>query len=734
MNTTTFFTATGQPVLLGKRIGKGGEGEVYALASRSDVAAKIYTVSELASRQAKIEAMVASGLAASSPLISFPLDLLRNGRGAFAGFTMRLVARHQPLHELYSPGARKAAFPKADYRFLVRTAVNTSRAIGAANRAGCVIGDINHSGILVSEKATVALIDADSFQITSDNAQYLCRVGVPEYTPPELQGQNLNLLRTPNHDAFGLAVVCFQLLFMGRHPFAGRFAHGDIPFERAIKEHRFAYTRTRNVEMLPPPGVPTLADFPPALGQAFEQAFGPSGQQRRPDAGQWVALLEELERGLRICSANPLHRYPQEAPSCPWCRMELTLGAQLFLPPRIAATTQAANPAASTGNWRAIWQKIDAIAPPGPAPSTPPLPLLYPSPSAEAQSVTASAWRQRISGAVLMLIAIALFIAAPQAFLLWLIMVGFGIYKFKKSGLSATEPIRRRAEDIEQRWADAIAQWRLQADGRAFHDMKATLERTKREIEALGDEEKQRRSNYEIQRRTDQLNRYLDKHQIRHTDIRYIGSARRALLASYGIETAADVSNNALAAVPGFGPVNSRPLLEWRKRIEGDFRFAIAHTQADIAAIQAIIAEIANKARTLTSRLAAGPTELARIVRETDAEQRTATGGLQLIHREREQARADLTFLHIPYPVAASPRSPSGGSTPRSSGATGSPPHRRTPTPHQSPPPSHASASTSCPHCGSPMVLRTVRRGRGAGRHFYGCPRYPRCTGTRPYP
>lgn len=38
----------------------------------------------------------------------------------------------------------------------------------------------------------------------------------------------------------------------------------------------------------------------------------------------------------------------------------------------------------------------------------------------------------------------------------------------------------------------------------------------------------------------------------------------------------------------------------------------------------------------------------------------------------------------------------------------------------------------ACPHCDSPMVLKTARRGRRRGIKFYGCSRYPRCTGTRP--
>lgn len=36
-----------------------------------------------------------------------------------------------------------------------------------------------------------------------------------------------------------------------------------------------------------------------------------------------------------------------------------------------------------------------------------------------------------------------------------------------------------------------------------------------------------------------------------------------------------------------------------------------------------------------------------------------------------------------------------------------------------------------CPKCDERMVLRKVRKGENAGREFWGCPRFPRCKGTR---
>jgi four helix bundle suffix protein len=37
-----------------------------------------------------------------------------------------------------------------------------------------------------------------------------------------------------------------------------------------------------------------------------------------------------------------------------------------------------------------------------------------------------------------------------------------------------------------------------------------------------------------------------------------------------------------------------------------------------------------------------------------------------------------------------------------------------------------------CPSCGKPMVVRTARQGKQAGRHFWGCSDFPDCRGARP--
>jgi restriction system protein len=41
------------------------------------------------------------------------------------------------------------------------------------------------------------------------------------------------------------------------------------------------------------------------------------------------------------------------------------------------------------------------------------------------------------------------------------------------------------------------------------------------------------------------------------------------------------------------------------------------------------------------------------------------------------------------------------------------------------------STGVLCPKCGSPMVLRTARKGSRAGQQFWGCSRFPHCRGVR---
>lgn len=707
----------GRPVRLGSRVGKGGEGEVFVLADRPHEAVKLYSVPD-ARRREKIEAMISAGLAGSSDLVAFPLAVVHGKGGVFAGFTMRLVKGHKPLFELYAPGARKIAFPNADYRFLVRSAANVAVAVAKVHEAGAVVGDINHSGILISEQAVAALIDADSFQFGD---RFLCRVGVPEYTPPELQGRKLDgVVRTPAHDAFGLAIVAFQLLFMGRHPFVGRYRLGDMPIEKAIGEHRFAYSLRGDSGMTPPPGAARLQDFPDEIRAMFESAFGRTASAR-PTAAQWTAALRRLEGSLSRCQRNALHYFPSAAGECVWCRMERESGIVLFVPP-LPKGAAAPDPGRAAFDLAATWKAIQAVRVPALDGVQPPttLPALQPEPDVE--SYRGGVRNRRWQGIAILVVAAALLGWSAELWLLYLPLAWFGYRRTWQGGATA-QPFLDRFTKASRSHETAIADWRRRTGVEELAARRRALEQSKAAYERLPGEEQRRLADLAGRRREEQLRRHLEAFPLRRAKIRGVGAGKLATLASYGIDTAAQVKRDRILSIPGFGPVNSQPLLDWRASVEGRFVYNPAPTPQDRQNEDRIRREIETEAAKLRHDLVSGAADLkatARVVEQRIAAPDPAVDRALL---ELEQSRIDLEAWGIDPPVVApsvlggghAPAPPSPGSrlTPRRSSSTAS----------QSVP--------TCPSCGGAMVRRTARQGSRAGRSFLGCARYPACRGTR---
>src|SRR5262250_3136852 len=240
----SFLTSKSEIVRLGRRIGVGAEGEVCEIQDRSDLVAKIYHEPPPPEKAEKLVALSRLGHERLFNLSAWPVSTLRDAPdGAVVGFVMKRISGAEEVHALHSPKSRLQKFPEASWAFLIYVAANIARAVAAIHEHGFVIGDLNPKNILVTRKATVYLLDVDSFQVMADGKTYRCDGGFPEYTPPELQGVAFRMVdRTQEHDYFGLAVVIFQLLFMGRHPFSGRFLGAEeMSLERAIKEFRFAY-------------------------------------------------------------------------------------------------------------------------------------------------------------------------------------------------------------------------------------------------------------------------------------------------------------------------------------------------------------------------------------------------------------------------------------------------------------------------------------------------------------
>jgi len=632
-----YRTGSGRIIRTTSIIGKGGEGTVFHVEGESGTAAKIYTDGKQESRRGKISAMVSRELHKKTNFVAFPTDTLIDESGRFVGFTMRKIGGVKPIHELYAPGSRKIEFPRADFRFLARVATNVARAITSVHETGCVIGDINHSGILVGEQATVTLIDADSFQFKDSGTTFRCVVGVGEYTPPELQGHNFEAVdRLPEHDVFGLAVIAFQLLFMGRQPFSGRYAgREDMPIERAIKEGRFAYSIRRKLEtrMEPPPFVPTLADLPTDLANAFEQAFMSTSATTvaRPLPARWVDILRRFEEELISCKANPAHHHLRNAAHCPWCRLEAGLSVSLFP----GAGGFAAQHRRSNFDLNAAMAAIDRVL--GPGSITDPRSVV-PEPTGLRKSSEVEGERQsyflRKTGGVLLALGCVLAAVNGMPIALWG-MIPAGIMFF-----GATDPstklgaIRFRAG---AEWEAAVDEWELEAGDARFDKRKNEFAGLAAEYRTLPALERTRLAELDKKREELQRQRFLEGHLLTRAKIPGIGDGRKAVLSSYGIENAFDLNKYKILAVPGFGEVMAKNLMTWRRSVERRFTFNSA-LGTDPVAIQQVKDAIARRQNEIETALSKGPTELQQIRAHALTRRSTPTPRMVEAYRALKQA------------------------------------------------------------------------------------------------
>jgi DNA-binding helix-hairpin-helix protein with protein kinase domain len=547
----TFIDESGRPIRLGHELGKGGEGAVFELQDQPGLAAKLYFDPGIARKRGpKITAMAAASNDRLRNWTAWPAQPIRVAQsgGYAAGFTMPLISDRKPAFNLYLPKLRLREFPNASWPLLIRAARNTARAFAIVHESGHVIGDVNFGNILVGANATVRLIDCDSYQITANGTRWFCEVGTPEYQPPEIQGMTSyeGFTRIPNHDNFGLAVVIFQMLFMALHPFSGRYLGGsEMPMERAIKEHRFAYgSRAAAMQMQPPPASPGLEILTRQTALLFERAFSPQGSQPdgRPRAREWDAGLEELEKHLQVCRANPTHHFAVSVTECPWCRWESVTGFPLFY------VTQTTALAAGGFDIGSFWTRVCAVPNPGPPP---------PLPRAEDQRVSLSPAAVELQQAST---------GAKLASTL-LLLVG-------RSGRVRTlrKEIEQKAAAARSRWMAIQESW-SRITNADFNSLMGTIVGLKDQYDSLPQKRLNMLRDLEADRYRNQLRSYLGRCLLVRAHIKGIGSAKRATLQSYGIETALDVVDHRVLAVPGFGPKLLGRLKAWRNQQQRRFVF-----------------------------------------------------------------------------------------------------------------------------------------------------------------
>jgi DNA-binding helix-hairpin-helix protein with protein kinase domain len=637
----TLYDSQGRALGLEAEIGKGGEGGVWQVADSPNRVAKLYHA-PTEERSAKLNAMLALKTERLLKIAAWPIDTLHAGaRGSVKGFLMPRAAGRQ-THILYGPKSRLTGFPQATWPFLLTAAANLARAFAVVHEHGLIVGDVNHGNSLISDQATVVLIDCDSFQVTHGGRTFYCGVGVETHVPPELQGHDLSrVLRNRHHDAFGLATLVFQILFMGRHPFSGRFlGAGDMPIPQAIREFRFAYgSGAAGRQMQPPPNTLPLEAVSKEVALLFERAFSPHGIQEgaRPAPQEWVGALEGLAKQLQVCSRNPSHHFLRSLAACPWCEIERRAGVLLF-------GFWVSAPAQQTGSFHlaAVWARTAAVAPPGAAPT-------LPDPKALRLQASPAALREGLWywGKVILAVGSSLgatsLVLSPGNGPLAILLTVIAITSWLAREISSPERTRARQElkasEAELRRLHDL--WQREASTAPFEAKLRELEQKRALYTDLPAARQRGLAQLQASRRQKQLERFLNRYRIEHRAIKGIGPARTATLQSYGIETAADIDAAAILRIPGFGPAMAQNLIHWRTSIEPTFVFD-ANRGIDPADLRALDNAFTSQGAQLERDLTAGATQLEQTRRWIEVRRQTLLSQITALNGRLAQAKADL--------------------------------------------------------------------------------------------
>ncbi|GIW88391.1 MAG: hypothetical protein KatS3mg108_2715 [Isosphaeraceae bacterium] len=263
--------------LLGRRLGRGGMGEVYLarqLSLNRDVALKVLTTDPetdpVALARFEAEAQAAARL-------SHPNIVHVYAVGHEAG--VRFIAME------YVPG-RTLRDRLRDEQPTIPAAVEimrqAARALAAAHAAGLVHRDIKPDNLLLTPDGQVKVADF-GICLRADSQAPLTRTGItpgtPLYMSPEqVQGKPLD----HRSDLYSLGVTYYHLL-TGRPPF-----RGDNPVAVALK----------HVHETPPPIQPLRPEAPRTLINLVEQLLEKDPARRPASAAEVAATLDRIAYAL----------------------------------------------------------------------------------------------------------------------------------------------------------------------------------------------------------------------------------------------------------------------------------------------------------------------------------------------------------------------------------------------------------------------------------------------------
>ncbi len=306
-------------------LGKGMEGDVFRIIDIEGKVAKIFKPENRSpEREHKIRYQAAHPLydyqeGIQLP-IAWPLEVLYDiHTRQFSGYIMPevkgrslqfLCLNSSPV--LNDPAWARFSFQQEGSMLLrMKVCYNLALAVEKIHAAGSyVLADMKPANILIQPQGYISIVDADSFQVITEEAEHFpARAFTPEFIPPEYQSVNSEHygVLSKSWDRFSLAVICYQIL-TGVHPYTGSGHKGQyaafVRLEDMIREGLYVHGIFRPfMGNIPEPHrrYKLLSD---SIRLLFQQSFGLSGAEMRPAAAEFRAGFEEAISGSHVLPSS----------------------------------------------------------------------------------------------------------------------------------------------------------------------------------------------------------------------------------------------------------------------------------------------------------------------------------------------------------------------------------------------------------------------------------------------
>ena len=303
---------------LGKFLNSGGEGSIY-LTSREELVAKIYLPKHLTrQRLEKLQSMISANPEIEG--LCWPSALLYNSLEEWIGFLMPKAEGKELATTVFFSGRGDRNIKEMGWsrRHLVTIAGNLASLFAEMHRKGILMGDINPRNFMVRPDCTVYFVDCDSYQFED----FSCPVFSPLFLPPEIHermrstpgSQSAHIIRTPENELYSIAVLLFEVLFLGKAPYESRNTNNDDVIQ-AIIDGNFPYPYKGNDEdededepvqrtsILAPVGTwrKIWSNLPHSVKTGFYNAFT---KKDRLSASDWAKTMWDYRRMIEEGKSN----------------------------------------------------------------------------------------------------------------------------------------------------------------------------------------------------------------------------------------------------------------------------------------------------------------------------------------------------------------------------------------------------------------------------------------------